>query len=230
MRKTIFLSILAILFLITACEDATKSKDKTTAPETENTTVNTTVKETPKETKTIKKEETVQENTGNNESTSIESDIQFIRNKHAIISKATNYKTVPFEVRCDERSSSKLVRKYNEKGELSYLELHDCGGHGCYVKYHYYWDGQLIFTFFKNEYSPGASHIIEEYRTYYKNDKMIRCLEKKAHYYDGQPPMEELLKKAKNEEVECTPAKRTENLSEIENLSLDKAKAYFCPS
>jgi len=221
MKKIIFLSILTVLCLTTACENVPESKDKTASPETENTAV----KETPTETK-----EKVQENTGNIESTSIESDIQFIRDKYAIISNATNYKTVPFEVRCDERSSSKLVRKYNEKGQLSYLELHDCGGHGCSVKHHYYWEGQLIFIFHKNDYTPGSSHIIEEHRTYFKNGQMIRCLEKKAHYYDGQPPMEELLKKAKNEEVECTPDKRTKNLSEIENLSLDKAKAYFCPS
>ncbi|MFK7746929.1 MAG: hypothetical protein AB8B65_00930 [Kordia sp.] len=222
MKRILFLTILATLCLTTACENASKSKD-------------TTVKETPPETKkpvetTTKPTETVKENTENNEATSIEADIQFIREKYAIISKAKNYKTVPFEVRCDERSSSKLIRKYNEEGKLAYLELHDCGGHGCRTKYHYYWDGQLIFIFHKNDYTPGSSHIIEEHRTYFKNGKMIRCLEREANYYDGQPPMEELLKKAKNKEVECTPNKLTENLSEIENLSLDKAKAYFCKS
>ncbi len=59
---------------------------------------------------------------------------------------------------------------------------------------------------------------------------MILCLEKKAHYYKGQAPMEELLKKAENKEVDCAPEKLTANLSEIEPLSLEEAKKYFCAS
>lgn len=213
MKKILILITLTTLCLLASCEKTPESKDKTTPTDTKAAT-----------------EEKVQENTENENNSSIASDIQFIRDKYAIISKATNYKTVPFEAQCDERSSVKLERKYNEKGELSYLEYHVCGDHGCSVKYHYYWEGQLIFIFHKNDYMPGTSHIIEEHRTYFKNGQMIRCLEKKAHYYEGQLPMAELLKKAKNEEVECSPDKLTEDLSKMETISIDEAKAYFCES
>ncbi len=178
--------------------------------------------------KTATKEQANSVNTTDSNSSSTESDLQFIRDKYKVISGATDYKTVPFEAQCDERSSTKLERRYNKKGDLSYLKLIDCGGHGCSTKHHYYWDGQLIFIFHNNDSTPGVSHIIEEHRTYFKNGKMIHCLEKKAHYHPGQPPIEELLKKAENKEVDCTPDKLTANLSEIESLSLDKAKAYFC--
>ena len=166
----------------------------------------------------------------NDKSASLETDIKFIRNKFNIINKANNYKTVPFETRCDRMSSDKLIRKYNTNGELSYLSHKACGAHGCSTKEHYYWKGALIFIFRVNDYSPGSTHVIEEHRTYFKDGKMIRCLEKEARYYEGQPPMAELLKKAVNKEVDCTPEKRTEKLSELESLSLEDAQKYFCTS
>lgn len=162
------------------------------------------------------------------EPSSIEGDIQFILDKYNLISKATDYKIVPFEAKCDERSSAFLERKYNQKGALSYLKYVSCGEHGCRTKEHYYWEGELIFIFHENDFTPGSSHIIEAHRTYFKNGQMIRCLEKEAHYHEGQPPMEELLKKAENKEVDCTPEKLTSNLSELESLSLEEAQNYFC--
>ena len=170
------------------------------------------------------------QNDASTENSSIETDIQFIRDKYNIISQATDYKTVPFEIRCDGITSDKLERKYNKKGELSYLKHVSCGEHGCRTKHHYYWEGELIFIFQKDDFTPGVSHVIKEHRTYFKNGQMIRCLEKKARYYEGQAPMAELLKEAENKEVDCTPEKLSTNLSEIESLSLDEAQKYFCPS
>ena len=167
---------------------------------------------------------------GNTDETSIESAIQFIQDKCEIITKATHHKTVPFEIQCDERSSTQLERKYDKKGALSYLKYVECGGHGCRTKHHYYWEGELIYIFHENDFTPGHSHVIEEHHTYFRKGQMIRCLEKEARYYPGQPPMEELLKKAAMKEVDCTPEKLTAKLSEIESLSLDKAQAYFCSS
>ncbi|MBC8756260.1 hypothetical protein H2O64_16420 [Kordia sp. YSTF-M3] len=227
MKRILFLITITIIGVLTACESTPKSNDSTTTPETKNTTI-LEEKVTDTTSATTDTEETVQEDTDANKSTSIESDIQFIRDKYAIITNATNYKTIPFEAQCDERSSVKLERKYNEKGELSYLQYRVCGDHGCATKHHYYWDGQLIFIFHKNDYTPGTSHIIEEYRTYFKNGQMIRCLEKKAHYYEGQLPMTELLKNAKNEEVECNSDKLTAELTKMETISVKDAKAYFC--
>ncbi len=229
MNRILFLMTFSFLCLITACQDAPQSKDEASSAKMENKPAAET-KTLVADSKTVSadKEEAVQEKTENVKPTSIEEDIQFIRDKYAIIRKATHYKTVPFKAQCDERTMVKLDRKYNEKGELSYLQYHDCGGHGCSTKHHYYWEGELIFIFHVNDYSPGSTHIIEEHRTYFKNGKMFRCLEKKAHYYEGQAPMAELLKKASNDEVDCTPEKRTKNLSELEDLSIDKAKDYFC--
>jgi len=244
-------SRLIFLFLVTvflsSCTQNSTEKDKAATKKQQVINSNTIIAEAP-ETKTgqgsnsndgIKTAEpydsTLAVDAGfrskdNTENPSIESDIQFIRDKYNIISQTTDYKTVPFETRCDERSSDSLVRKYNKKGELSYLKHVSCGGHGCRTKHHYYWEGELIFIFYKDDYTPGSSHVIEEHRTYFKDGKMIRCLEKEARYYEGQPPMAELLKKAENKEVACTSEKLTANLSEIETLNLNEAQKYFCSS
>ena len=161
-------------------------------------------------------------------SLSIEPDIHFIREKYAILVQDTNYTEVPFEIQCDERSSTKLVRRYNKNGQLSYLKYEECGEHGCSIRHHYYWNGELIFIFHKSDFTPGSSHIVEEHRTYFKNGEMIRCLEKEARYYEGQASMDELLRQAENRVVDCTSEKRTANLSAIESLSLEAAEKYFC--
>ncbi|MFK7903958.1 MAG: hypothetical protein AB8B69_02490 [Chitinophagales bacterium] len=206
MNRILFFITIPILCLIIGCQNTPQQKD---------------------EIKSTDKVQNTEESAENIEDSSIESGIQFIRDKYEIISQA-DYKTVPFDTQCDERTAVKLDRKYNEKGELSYLLYSDCGEHGCSTKHHYYWEGELIFIFHKNDYSPGSSHIIEEHRTYFKNGKMIRCLEKKAHYHEGQAPMKELLKKASNQEVDCTPDKLTAKLTELETLSIQEAKNYFC--
>jgi len=164
------------------------------------------------------------------EPSSIASDIEFIRDKYKIISEATDYKTVPFKTQCDDgRSEDELERKYNKKGALSYLKHISCGEHGCRTRQHYYWEGDLIFIFQKDDFTPGSSHVITEQRSYLKNGQMIRCLEKEARYNEGQPPMEKLWEKAKNKEVDCSSERLTPNLSELESLKLDEAKKYFCP-
>ena len=210
-RILTYLTLCFVLGFVVACESTTKTTDtttdKTSAAKAEN--------------KTAQAVETAKP-------TTIESDIQFIKEKYAIISKATNYRILPFETTCDQRTSVKLERRYNEKNELSYLQYMDCGEHGCMTRHHYYWAGQLIFIFYVNDYTPGSSHIIEERRTYFKNGQMISCLEKKAHVHEGTAPMAELLKKALNKEVDCSPEQRTKHLSELENLAVEKAKEYFC--
>ena len=178
----------------------------------------------------VDKADVDQKNTKKSNPLSIETDILFIRDKYKIITEASNYKTVPFDTQCDEITSIKLERKYNEKGKLSYLQYKDCGEHGCTSRQHYYWDGKLIFIFHQNDLAIGSGQTIEEYRTYFKDGKMIRCLEKKVSWRQGERPIEDLLKKASNKEVDCTPDKLTSNLPEMESLSVDKAKKYFCPS
>ncbi len=203
MKSKIFLLSFLNLFLLTACQNPKEPKSE----------------ETP----------SIESSSTDVKATSLEADIKFIQEKYKIISEATDWKTVPVVTQCEEIGETQLVRKYNEKGELAYLELTQCGGHGCLSKEHYYWDGKLIFLFSKNDFTPGSSHIIEEHRTYFKEGTMIRCLEKQAAYHEGQPPMEELLKKAVNKEVDCAPAKLTTNLSKIESLSVEEAQKYFCP-
>lgn len=161
-------------------------------------------------------------------SKSVESDIKFIREKFKIINGA-NYTSKHLKINCDEMSSNEVVRKHNDKGELMYLKHVECGEPGCATIEHYYWDGALIFIFRVNDYSEGVSQLRQEYRTYFKNNEMIRCLEKEARYFDGQPPMEELLKKSKNKEVVCTPEKLTKNLSKLETIDSNNAKKILCP-
>lgn len=200
-KYSLFLSLLG-LFLITSCKNTAPIHEKTTTASQDNTA--------------ITKESSLEEN------------ITFIQKKYELIKQMEDYESVLVEAQCDDNSSNKLERRYNSKGALSYLKYRSCGAHACSTKHHYYWDGQLIFIFHKNDYAPGNSHIIEEHRTYFKNGKMIRCLEKKAHQHPGQAPIEELLEKAENKEVECSPEKLTINLAELEALSSGEAQKYFC--
>ncbi len=232
MKRILYLIVFPALCLMTACESQPPQADTSAtitdgnAPETNDTTtmVPPTAPTAPAPVEDV--EAAVADVV---EGTDLESDIQFIRDKFAIISNATNYKEVPFETMCDERTSFKFDRKYNEKGKLSYLLYVTCGEHGCYTKEHYYWDEELIFIFSKSDISPGVSNIVEERRTYLKNGRVIRCLEKTAQNAMGEPPMEELLKKAVNKEVDCTPEFLSDILEDLETLSVQDAKQYFCP-
>lgn len=220
MNRSLFFLCFLILCSLMACQNPPHTKDNTSPTEVKNQSSN--------DSGTDGKKETHQADTETANQPSIEENIQFIKDKYGIIVKSIHYKTIPFETQCDERTTVSFERKYNEKGALTYMQLIECGEHGCSTKQHYYWDGELIFIFHKNDYTPGVSHIIEEYRTYFKNSKMIRCLEKTASSYPGQASAEELLKKAPNQEVDCASDKLTVNLSELESLTTEKAISYFC--
>lgn len=164
------------------------------------------------------------------DNSSIDPNIQFIQDKYNTINNAKDYETFFFATRCDAMSLDQLERRYNKNGKLSYLKHVVCGRHGCRTREHYYWEGELILIFQMDDLDEGVTSVKNENHTYFKNGQLIRCLEKKARYYEGQPPMEELWKKAKNKEVDCTPEKLTAKLSELESLSIDEAQKYFCPS
>lgn len=226
MNRIVFLTVCAILFVFTACQNQEPSVDeKPSTAAKENVAKETN---TPEADPVAQTQELIGEISDMSDS-SIESDIQDIREKYAIISKATHYKTVPFETNCGDNTSIKFVRKYNEKGQLSYLLYHLCAEEGCFISHHYYWDEKLFFIFKQSDITPGVSHIIEERRTYFKGDQVIQCLEKTAHQHEGTAPMSELLKKAENKKVECTSEFLSDILMDIETLPVAEAKKYFCP-
>jgi len=191
--------------------------------------------ETKVETTDPKVEEVVKEtNTSNNnidtkkeQNTSGLSDIDFIREKYAIISGATNYKVDSITVEC-EQGISKIERRSTDKGELRYLLEENCGDHGCVTTHHFFWDNKLIFIFRQNYYYAGNKDYMNEHRIYFKNNKMIRCLEKDISTDKGYEALKELTKKTSNKTVDCTPAKRTRNLQQLMNLDINKAKEFYC--
>ncbi len=233
MKRILFLIIFPALCLMTACESQTPPADTPPvvaddkAAEKKETATTKVPDEAPTAPAPVE-DVVVAEDTKGTGGT-LEADIQFIQDKFAIINQGTNYKTVPFNMECEGMAYFQLNRKYNEKGELSYLISGDCSEHGCETKEYYYWEGELIFAYKKKDFTPGSSHFIEEYRTYFKNGKAIRCLEKEAHNNMGEPPMKDLLSKARNKEVECSTEFLEDATEELKTLKVEDARKYFCP-
>lgn len=163
---------------------------------------------------------------GQEAKSSIEQDIQFIRDKFSIISNAKNYKTDAYAFECG--GETKLERKYNETNELAYLKETSCGQHGCLTTEHYFWNGALIFIFAQNAYWAGNTDYQMEYRTYFKNGKMIRCLEKEVSSINNKPKVEKLIKKTANNEVDCKADKSTKDLEILKSLNQETGKKYYC--
>jgi len=159
--------------------------------------------------------------------TSMDSDINFIREKCAIITGTTNYKIDSITVECDQ-GVSKIERRSTENGELRYLLEESCGEHGCVSTHYYFWENNLIFIFRDNYYYAGNKDYIQEHRTYFKNNEMIRCLEKDLSTSKGYETLKELAKKTANKTVDCTPEKRTKDLQQLIKLDINKAKDFFC--
>lgn len=155
------------------------------------------------------------------------SDIEFIRDKYAIIVNGTPERVDSFIVECGG-GTTRLERRYNEKGEINYLQYETCGGHGCSTSHHYFWEGKLIFKLYQDTYWVGNSDFMKEYRTYFKEEKMIRCLEKEVSTTNGQPSIEDLMKKASNSEVDCTTEKLTADLAKLMTLKQEEVEVYLC--
>ena len=103
-----------------------------------------------------------------------------------------------------------------------------CGQHGCLTTHHYFWDGELIFIFSQNSYWAGQSDFLIEHRTYFKNGKMFRCLEKEVSTTNGEAKTKELAKKTPNQQDDCKSEKLTPNHSMMKTLTRETAKSYFC--
>ena len=74
----------------------------------------------------------------------------------------------------------------------------------------------------------GNMDYLQEHRTYFKNNKMFRCLEKDISTTKGYEELKKLIKKTANKAVDCTPNKRTENIQQLIALDINKAKEFFC--
>lgn len=155
------------------------------------------------------------------------SDLDFIRDKYAIIVNTNPARVDSFIVECGG-GMTKLERRYNEEEAISYLQYQICGGHGCSTSHHYFWEGKLIFKLYQDTYWVGNSDYMKEHRTYFKNQEMIRCLEKEVSTTNGQPSIEDLMKKASNSEVDCTPEKLTTDLAKLMTLRQEEAEVYLC--
>ncbi len=155
------------------------------------------------------------------------SDIEFIRDKYAIIVNANPHRIDSFIVECGG-GTTRLERRYNEKEEINYLQYQTCGGHGCSTSHHYFWEGKLIFKLYQDTYWVGNSDFMKEHRSYFKDQEMIRCLEKEVSTTNGQPSIEDLMKKTPNTEVDCTKEKLTKDLAELMTLKKETAEGYLC--
>lgn len=205
MRLKLVCFIFLALSFLTACQPTQKPKEEATSVEVEIS----------EETETIPAAEKPK------------SDIEFIKDKYAIIVNANPHRIDSFIVECGG-GTTRLERRYNEKEEISYLQYEICGGHGCSTSHHYFWEGKLIFKLYQDTYWVGNSDYMKEHRTYFKDQEMIRCLEKEVSTTNGQPSIEDLMKKTPNSEVDCTTEKLTEDLVKLMTLKQGDAESYLC--
>lgn len=158
---------------------------------------------------------------------SLESDIEFIRDKYSVITQATPIRRDSFAMECDG-GTNMIIREYDEQNELAYLLYESCSEHGCTIAHHYFWGKELIFLFKQNTFWVGNMDQIKESRTYFKDRQMIRCLEKEATTTEGYDALEKALRNAPNTEVDCTSDRITANLQRLRNLPEGKAQIYLC--
>lgn len=158
---------------------------------------------------------------------SVEAKIQFVRDKYAAITSATDYRVDSTAIEC-ERGFHRMERWSTQQGELRYLQEEACGEHGCTLTHHYFWDKELIFIFRQNYYYAGNSDYMQEHRTYFGGNEMIRCLEKDVSTTKGYEYLQQLVEKTPNKTVDCDPEKRTRDLQELIDLDLANARAFYC--
>ena len=151
-------------------------------------------------------------------------DLSFIYAKQKEIINEHIHKTDKFTFECTKGEVT-LERQYNDNDEIHLMSYHLCGDDGCSTKHHYFWENKLIYQFHHHEVAKDGKQVVDDHRTYFKDGKIVRCLESRYSYVKG----EVLPEDNSYEEVDCTLAdKISKEMEKLLTLSEEEAKAFLC--
>jgi hypothetical protein len=147
----------------------------------------------------------------------------FISEKREEIFNEHILKKDHFNISC-ESGEIELERLYNDNGEIHLLTYTVCKDNACSTKSHTFWEGKLIYQMYHHSVEDGQNNKVDDHQTFFKDGKIIKCLEKKYSYMDG-----EVSPKSTYEQVDCVPAdKLTKDIEKLLTLTEEEAKAYLC--
>ncbi|MFT4787180.1 MAG: hypothetical protein ACI8RL_002283, partial [Cyclobacteriaceae bacterium] len=102
----------------------------------------------------------------------IEAQITFIREKFGVIEgkmQSDDYLFIEFD------KGNQQVKRAMDGNQIRFLSVVECEGHGCTTTSYYFWNDQLFFKFEEGGYGDDRTTVTET-RTYYQNEKSIRCI------------------------------------------------------
>ena len=117
-----------------------------------------------------------------------------------------------------------LERLYNDEDEIHLMSIYMCKGEDCSNKNYFFENNQLIYEFHHHEVKKGDEFAVDDHKTYYKDGKMLKCLEKTFSYKDGDasPNVAYQL-------VDCNHDNKTsKDMVKLLTLSEEQAKALLC--
>ena len=158
----------------------------------------------------------------------VKSQITFIREKFSLInSKIASgaYTTSEFQI---EGSGEFIPYKRSMEGkEVRFMSVAYCSDHGCDQTSYYFWDDKLIFSFAEKSFWVGNQDELSENRTYYLDQKEIRCLFRTLKGTGGYDKVKKQLGSLPNENVECGDVLDHTELDKMLVLTKETANAYF---
>ena len=154
--------------------------------------------------------------------------IEFIREKHALIESKMESKTNSVIELVKETEVGAITYKRAMDGEnIMYAYSSDCDDHGCSQSSYYFWDNKLIFKFDQSSSWVGQSDKISEKRTYYLDETEILCLQKTKTGTGGYDTVNQLLIKTKPDTLMCNRVfdrSSIKDILEFTNNNMSKPK------
>lgn len=199
--------------------DSSDSGDGETSTDTEDVTK---VNESPGSSSEEKEEMSIEEQV--KFAAAHQKDLQYVYAKTAEISEEHVHKKDHYEIECSD-GTVVLERHYNDAEQVHLMTYKKCVGEDCSTMHHYFWDNELIYQYHHHETTENGKRMIDDHKTYFKDGKIVRCLEKRYSYVKGENNQEE----STYEQVDCTAVdKITKDMKKMLTSSEEDIKSHFC--
>lgn len=158
----------------------------------------------------------------------VEAHITFIREKFGIITgkmKSDDYRIIEFDQEIQEEFVK--YKRAMDGDQIRFLSINTCTGHGCYKTSYYFWDDQLFFKYDENSHWVGQSDVVSESRSYYQNEKEIRCLTRKMSGSDGYDAVKEQLASKPHITLACESMFNRASINNLLTLTKETASSIY---
>jgi len=146
-----------------------------------------------------------------------------INEKIVEIKNETIAKKDQFNFECDNGSAS-IDRNYNDAGEVHLLTTTITNGDAISSKHHYYMNDKLIYQFYHHEVKEGDKFVVDDHKTYFNDGVMLKCLEKKYSYKNGEATPNTPYKL-----VDCNSAEKlTKDIEKLISEPEEAIKNFLC--